>query len=60
MIDWLGFLCGWWWSKWTRFLDAGRKLLGFSLGIEIYLVIIWVVDIDLVFIWVVDIDFTSA
>ena len=30
----------------TRFLDAGRKSLGFSLAIEIDLVVVWVVDID--------------
>ena len=32
------FLCGWW-SKLTRFLDAGRKSLGFSVSIEIDLVL---------------------
>ena len=34
------FLCGWW-SKLTRFLDAGRKSLGFSVSIEIELVLSW-------------------
>ena len=43
---WTCFLCRWWWSKLTRFLDAGRKSLGFSMSIEIYLVLVWVVDID--------------
>ena len=33
------FLCGWWWWKLTRFLDAGRKSAGFSVGIEIDLVL---------------------
>ena len=42
------FLCGWWWSKLTQFLDAGRKLLGFSVSIEIDLDFVWVVDIDLI------------
>ena len=32
----------------TRFLDAGRKSFGFSLAIEIDLVVVWVVDIDLI------------
>ena len=35
------FLCGLWWSKLTRFLDAGRKSLGFSVSIEIDLVSVW-------------------
>ena len=42
------FLCRSWWSKLTRFLDGGRKSLGFSVSIEIDLVFVWVVDIDLI------------
>ena len=33
------FLCGWWWSKLTRFLDERRKSLGFSVSIRIDLVL---------------------
>ena len=43
-------LCTLWWSTLTRFLDAGRKSLAFSVSI----------DIDLVFVWVVDTDFISV
>ena len=32
-LSWL--LCGWWWSKLTRFLDEGRKSLGSSVSIEL-------------------------
>ena len=41
------FLCGWW-SKLTRFLNAGRKSLGFSISTEIDLVFVCVVDTDLI------------
>ena len=45
------FLCGWWLSKLTRVLDAGRKSLRFGMSIEIDLVFVWVVDIDLISVW---------
>ena len=32
----------------TRVLDAGRKSLGFSVSIEIDLILVWVVDINLI------------
>ena len=50
------FLRGWWWSRLARFLDAGRKSLGFSVGIEIDLVFVWVVDTDLISVWGVELD----
>ena len=42
------FLCGRWWSTLTRFLDAGRKSLGFNVSVGIDLVFVWVVDIYLI------------
>ena len=53
---WTCFLCGWWRSKLTRALDAGRKSLGFSVSIENGLVFIWVVDIDLIPVWAIELD----
>ena len=50
------FLGGWRWSKLARFLDAGRKSLGFSVSIEIDLVFVWVVDTDLISVWGVELD----
>ena len=41
------YLGGWWPSKLTRFLNAGRKALGFSVSIEIDSVTVGVDDIDL-------------
>ena len=54
------FLCEWWWSKLTRFLDAGHKSLGFSVRIEIDLVSVWVVDIDLISVWETKLDLISV
>ena len=34
------FLCGWWWSKLTLFLDVGRKSLGVCVSIKIDLVLL--------------------
>ena len=47
-----------WWrrSKLARFLDAGRKSLGFILSIEVDLVFVWVVDIDLISVWGIELD----
>ena len=42
------------WSKLTWFSYAGRKSLGFSVGTEIGLVSVWVVEIDLIPVWGVD------
>ena len=53
------FVCGWWWSKWSRFLDAGRKSLGFSVRIEIDLVV-WVVDIYLISVWGIELSLISV
>ena len=54
----LGFnLCGW--SKLTWFLYAGSKSLGYSVGIEIYLVLVWVVEIYLILVWGMDLDLIS-
>ena len=39
----------------TRFLDAGRKSLGFSVSIEIDLVFVWV-DIELISVWGIELD----
>ena len=41
-------LCRWRWSKLARFLDAGRKSLGFSVNTEIGLFFVGVVDSDLI------------
>ena len=54
------FLGGWRWSKLARFLDAGRKSLGFSVSIEIDLVFVWVVDIDLISVCGIDFDLISV
>ena len=54
------FLLGRWWSKLTRFLDAGRQSLGFSVSIEIDLVLVWAVDIDLISVWRVKLDIISV
>ena len=40
------FLCGW--SKWTWFLYAGRKSLGFRVNIEIDVAFVCVDEIDLI------------
>ena len=48
------------WSKLTRFWDAGRKSLGFSVSIEIDLVFVWVVDVDLVSVWGIELDLISV
>ena len=48
------------WSKLTRFLDMGRKSLGFSIRIEIDMVFVWVVDIDLVSVWGIELDLSSV
>ena len=47
-------------SKLTRFLDAGRKSLGFSVSIEIDLVFVGVVDIDLVSVWGIELCLISG
>ena len=52
-------LCGWWWSNFTRFWDAGRKSLGFSVSIEIDLVFVGLVDIDLISVWGIELDIIS-
>ena len=44
----------------TRVLDAVRKSLGFSVGIEIDLVFVWVVDIDLFSVWGIEIELISS
>ena len=43
-------LCGWWRSNLTRFSDASRKSLGFSVSIEIDLVLSVRIEIYLVFV----------
>ena len=48
-----------WWSKLTRFLDAGRKSLGFRVSIEIDVVLVWVVD-DLISVWRFKLDMISV
>ena len=53
---WTSFLRWRWWSKVTRFSDAGRKWLGFIVSIEIDMVFVWVVDLDLISLWWVGID----
>ena len=55
-LNW--FLCGWW-SKLTRFLDAGRKSLGFRVSIEIDVVLVWVVD-NLISVWRFKLDMISV
>ena len=49
-----------WWSKLTRFLDAGRQSPGFSVSIEIGLVLVWMVNIDLISVWRVKLDIISV
>ena len=44
----------------TRFLDAGRKSLRFSVSIEINLVLVWVVDVDLISAWEIELDLISV
>ena len=44
----------------TRFFDAGRKSLGFSVSIEIDLVFVWVVDIDLISVRGITLDLISV
>ena len=53
-------LCLWWWSKLTRFLDAGRKSFGLCVSIEIDMVSVGVVDIDLTPAWTLEFDFISV
>ena len=44
----------------ARFLDAGRKSLGFSVSIEVDLVFVWVVDIDLISVGGIELDVISV
>ena len=48
-----------WGSRLTSSLYAGRKSLGFSVGLEINLVVVWVVEIDLVSVWGIKHDLLS-
>ena len=57
---WTSFLCGWLWSRSTRFLDAGRKLLGFSAIIEVDLILVSVVDFDLILVLGIKFDLISV
>ena len=41
-------------------MDAGRKSLGFSVSIEIDLVLVWVVDIDLILVWGIELGLISV
>ena len=54
------FMCVWWWPKLTRFLDAGRKTLGFSGSTEIDLVFVWVIENDLISAWGIELDLISV
>ena len=54
------FSCGWWWSKMSRFLDTGRKSLGFSVSIEMDLVFGWMVDIDWTLVRRIELDLISV
>ena len=54
------FMCGRWWSKLTRFLDAGRKSLGFSVSIEVHMVFVWVEGVDLISVWGIEHDLNSV
>ena len=59
MIDWPGFV----WvvvPKLTRFLDAGRQSIGFSVSIEIDVFLVSVVDVDLISVWRIKLDMISV
>ena len=44
----------------TWFLYAGRKLLGFIAGIEIDVVLVWLVQIDMVYVGGAELDLISV
>ena len=44
----------------TRFWDAGRQSLGFSVSIKIDFVFVWVVDVGLISVYGIEHDFNSV
>ena len=44
----------------TWIIYAGRKSLGFSEGIELDFVFVWVIEIDLISFWGIELDFISV
>ena len=52
------FLCGC--QNWPCFFYAGRKLLVFSVSIEIRLFFVMVVEIDLISVWGIELDLISV
>ena len=46
--------------KLTRFLDAGRQSIGFSVSIEIDVFLVSVVDVDLISVWRIKLDMISV
>ena len=41
-------------------MDTGRKSLGFSVSMEVDMVLAWVVDIDLISVWRIKLDMISV
>ena len=60
MVDGLDFCVGGGGRIWLACLGEGRKSLGFSVSIEVYLVFVRVVDIDLISVWGIELDFISV
>ena len=56
-VDWLGFYV---WSKLIWFWYASRKSLGFSVSIEIDLVLVWVIEIDMISVWGMELGLISV